>query len=214
MPSKDEDCTSGEREGVTEPSEGIAKQGGRDLRDGNSSGSEDGSFSESGSSDSEGFQLVKDLKRGDKRKMIQIKIRALLSDEKQQQTEVFTARKSSISETENLQGTETNCKTVVSGDSTITYMNLKELVIEDTRAATEDHQPDEVDDVKEGQRDGREGRGRRRKSGRVDHKKKKKHKKHSNRDRRSHHSMSRSPSKSRSRSHSRSHSRSPSRYYY
>ena len=158
----------------------------------------DASSCEEGASDSdsdfEGFRPIRDFgRKGDKKKEIQIKIRGLEPDKKEQPSSVAATRQESDVKME--LEPEATCKTAVDGKSA---------------SKTEGGET-------EGEERGREGGERRRRergreSSRDNRKKKKKHKKPSKRDgRRSHHSSSRSPSGSRSRSGSRLHSRSHSR---
>ena len=187
---RDSDSAEGEKAvesvGEVEKTEG---EGGKVLSD--TSSCEEGDVNPSDSdSDFEGFRPIRDLGRmGDKKKEIQIKIRGLEPDKKEQPSLVAATRQESDVKTE-LEPEATH-KTAVDGKS----------ASKTQRGETE------------GEERGREGRRERgRGSSRDNRKKKKKHKKHSKRDgRRSHHSSSRSPSRSRSRSGSRSHSRSHSR---
>lgn len=182
-----------------------SKQEGVLVREGNENGSESDSFSDTGGSDLEGFQLVKDLKVEEK-KSIHIKLSAALqSDNSQEAAQTATT---SVSELEESYSEHVNSKTVMSADSTVTYLNLKETALSS-------------EEVGEGEREeGSEGsererrRSKRERSSRSDRKKKKKHRKQKKRDQNSHshhRGSSRSPYKSQSRSHSYSRSRSRSR---
>ena len=180
------------------------------VREGNENESESDSFSDSGDSDIEGFQLVKDLKVEEK-KSIHIKLStALQADNSQEAAQTATTSVSEVEES------YSEHKTVMSADSTVTHLNLKETVLssdnDDGRRVDEE--------VGEEEREGSEGSGKERKrkrrreqSSRSD-RKKKKHRKQRKRDQNSHshhRGSSRSSYKSRSRSHSYSRSRSRSR---
>lgn len=209
--SVDPSSEHGEKEQVAESVEEKMEKSKQEevlVREGNESKSECDSFSDSGSSDFEGFQLVKDLKVEEK-KAIHIKLSTTLQSDNSQEAGQTTT--TSVSKVEESYSEHVNNKTVMSADSTVSY---KETVL------SSDDDRRRVDE-EEGEKEGSEASGkerrrsRRERSSRSDRKKKKRHKKQRKRDHHSpHRGSSRSPHKGRSRSHSYSRSRSRSRSRY
>ena len=181
------------------------------VREGNENESESDSFSDSGDSDLEGFQLAKDLKVEEK-KSIHIKLSTALQADNSQ--EVAQTATTSVSEVEESYSEHVNSKTVMSADSTVTY--LKETVLssdDDYGRRVDEEVGEEEREASEGSERERRRKRRRERSSRSD-RKKKKHRKQRKRDQNSHshhRGSSRSSYKSRSRSHSHSRSRSRSR---
>lgn len=162
---------------------------------------DDKSKIESDSFSDSDFELVKDLK--EEKKSINIKLStALQPDNSQEKVQTNTT---SVPEVDS---EHVNNKTVMSADSTVTCLNLKETVLssdDDGRRVIE-----EVEDEDEEEEEGSEKKKKRSKKERPSRSDRKKKKRHRKRDR---HSRRRGSSKSpyRSQSHSHSYSRSRSR---